>query len=150
MPFAGISHADRVFVAAVLHTRYGGGVDDPVKEPTRQLLDERSAAEVRTLGLALRFAYTLWCGTTDFLSDAWLYREESSLVLEIPPTGSLYVGETVQRRLQILAGSLGATPVVRRRETRRRPAAGRSDTAVANPIGGAMSDEGRRPPARPD
>jgi exopolyphosphatase / guanosine-5'-triphosphate,3'-diphosphate pyrophosphatase len=150
MPFAGISHADRVFVAAVLHTRYGGGVDDPVKEPTRQLLDERSAAEVRTLGLALRFAYTLCGGTTDFLSDAWLYREENSLVLEIPPTGSLYVGEAVQRRLQILAGSLGATPVVRRRETRRRPAAGRSDTTVANPIGGAMSDEGRRPPARPD
>jgi len=94
------------------------GVDDPVKEPTRQLLDERSAAEVRTLGLALRFAYTLCGGTTDFLSDAWLYREENSLVLEIPPSGSLYVGEAVQRRLQILAGSLGATPVVRRREVR--------------------------------
>jgi hypothetical protein len=40
-------------------------------------------------------------------------------VLEIPPTGSLYAGETVQRRLHVLAGSLGATPVVRRRETRR-------------------------------
>src|SRR5439155_8149260 len=63
MPFAGISHTDRVFVAAVLHTRYGGGVDDPVKKPTRQFLDEHEAAEARTLGLALRFAYTL-CGGT--------------------------------------------------------------------------------------
>ena len=35
MPFAGISHADRVFVATVLHTRYGGAADDPVKDPTR-------------------------------------------------------------------------------------------------------------------
>ena len=119
MPFAGISHAERVFVAAVLHTRYGGGADDPVKEPTRQLLDERSAAEVRTLGLALRFAYTLCGGTIDLLSDAPLYRDGNSLVLEIPPTGSLYAGETVQRRLHVLAGSLGATPVVRRRATRR-------------------------------
>ncbi len=115
MPFAGISHADRVFVAAVLHTRYGGGADDPVKEPTGQFLDEHSAAEVRTLGLALRFAYTLCGGTIDLLSDTRLYREENSLILEIPRIDSLYDGETVQRRLHVLAASLGAAPVVRRR-----------------------------------
>ena len=114
------------------------------------MLDERSAAEVRTLGLALRFAYTLCGGTTDFLSDARLYREENSLVLEIPATGSLYVGEVVQRRLQILAGSLGTIPVVRRRETRRKPAAGSSDSTVANRIGSAIAEEARQPPARPD
>ena len=90
MPFAGISHADRVFVATVLHTRYGGAADDPVKEPTRQLLDERAAAEVRTLGLALRLAYTLCGGTIDLLSEVWLGREGDNLVLEIPPTGSLF------------------------------------------------------------
>lgn len=118
MPFAGITHADRVFVAAVLHTRYGGGSDDPVKDPTRQLLDERAAAEVRTLGLALRLAYTLCGGTIDLLSEVWLGREGDRLVLEIPSTGSLFVGETVQRRLDVLARSLGATPVVRRRERR--------------------------------
>jgi hypothetical protein len=57
-------------------------------------------------------------GTIDLLSEVWLGREGDSLVLEIPPTGSLFVGETVQRRLDVLARSLGATPVVRRRETR--------------------------------
>jgi exopolyphosphatase/guanosine-5'-triphosphate,3'-diphosphate pyrophosphatase len=119
MPFAGISHADRVFVATVLHTRYGGATDDAVKDPTRHLLDERVAGEVRTLGLALRLAYTLCGGTIDLLSEVWLGREGNSLVLEIPSTGSLFVGETVQRRLDVLARSLGATPVVRRRETRR-------------------------------
>ena len=118
MPFAGISHADRVFVATVLHIRYAGAADDPVKDPTRQLLDERAAAEVRTLGLALRLAYTLCGGTIDLLSEVWLGREGDSLVLEIPPTGSLFVGETVQRRLDVLARWLGATPVVRRRERR--------------------------------
>jgi hypothetical protein len=46
------------------------------------------------------------------------------LVLEIPPTGSLYVGETVQRRLHALAGSLGAIPVVRRRRETRHMASG--------------------------
>jgi exopolyphosphatase/guanosine-5'-triphosphate,3'-diphosphate pyrophosphatase len=118
MPFPGISHADRVFVATVLHIRYGGAADDPVKDPLRQLLDERAGAEVRTLGLALRLAYTLCGGTIDLLSEVWLGREGDSLVLEIPPTGSLFVGETVQRRLDVLARSLDATPIIRRRERR--------------------------------
>ena len=118
MPFAAISHADRVFVATVLHTRYGGGSDDPIKDPTRPLLDERAVGEVRTLGLALRLAYTLCGGMIDLLFEVWLGREGNSLVLGIPSTGSLFAGETVQRRLDVLARSLGTTPVVRRRETR--------------------------------
>jgi exopolyphosphatase / guanosine-5'-triphosphate,3'-diphosphate pyrophosphatase len=119
MPFAGISHAERVFVATVLHMRYGGAADDPVKEPTRRLLDERAIGEVRTLGLALRLAYTLCGGTIDLLSEVWLGRDGDRLVLEIPSLGSLFVGETVQRRLDVLARVLGASPVVRRREARR-------------------------------
>ncbi len=118
MPFAAISHAGRVFVASVLHTRYGGAADDPVKEPTRQLLDERTAEEVHTLGLALRLAYTLCGGTIDLLSEVWLGREGEGLVLEIPPTGSLFEGETVQRRLEALARSMGAAGVIRRRDPR--------------------------------
>ncbi|MBV8132352.1 MAG: Ppx/GppA family phosphatase [Alphaproteobacteria bacterium] len=118
MPFAAIGHADRVFVATVLHTRYGGAADDPVKDPTRLMLDEQAAGEVRTLGLALRLAYTLCGGTIDLLSELWLGREGDSLVLEIPCSGSLFVGEAVQRRLDVLARSLGTTPVVRRREAR--------------------------------
>jgi exopolyphosphatase/guanosine-5'-triphosphate,3'-diphosphate pyrophosphatase len=120
MPFAGISHADRVFVASVLHTRYGGAADDVVREPTRQLLDERADGEVRTLGLALRLAYTLCGGAVDLLSEVWLGREGNSLILEIPSEDSLFLGETVQRRLDTLARSLSATPVVRPRESRQR------------------------------
>jgi exopolyphosphatase / guanosine-5'-triphosphate,3'-diphosphate pyrophosphatase len=119
MPFAGISHADRVFVATVVYTRYGGTPDDAVEGPTRQLLDERAAGEVRTLGLALRLAHALCGGTTDLLSEVWLGREGDRLVLEIPSTGSLFLGETVQRRLDALARSQGITPLIRRRETRR-------------------------------
>jgi exopolyphosphatase/guanosine-5'-triphosphate,3'-diphosphate pyrophosphatase len=117
-PFAGISHADRVFVAAVLHTRYGGAADDVVKEPTRQLLDERVAAEVLTLGLALRLAYTLCGGTINLLSETWLGLESGILVLEIPSAGSLFLGETVQRRLDALARSLGVSSTMRRRDRR--------------------------------
>ena len=119
MPFAAITHPDRVFVAAALHTRYGGAADDPVKEPTRPLLDPQTAGEVRTLGLALRLAYTVTGGRIELLSDTWLRREGSSLVLEVPPADGLFVGETVQRRLEAVARSIGAAAVLRRRETRR-------------------------------
>jgi exopolyphosphatase / guanosine-5'-triphosphate,3'-diphosphate pyrophosphatase len=116
MPFAAITHSGRVFIGSVLHARYGGAPDDPVMEPTRHLLDDRGAEEVRTLGLALRLAYTLCGGTTDLLSEVWLFREGNRLVLEIPPAGSLFEGETVQRRFDALARSMGAVPVIRRRD----------------------------------
>jgi exopolyphosphatase/guanosine-5'-triphosphate,3'-diphosphate pyrophosphatase len=118
MPFAGISHAERVFLATVLHTRYGGAADDPVKEPTRQLLDERAAAEVRTLGLALRLAYILCGGTVDLLSEVRLGRDGDELVLEVSPADNLFLGETVQRRLDALGRSLGMSAMVRRCERR--------------------------------
>jgi len=119
MPFGGINHADRVFVAAVLHTRYGGATDDAVKEPTRSLLDERVAGEVLPLGLALRLAYTLCGGTIDLLSETWLGLDAGNLILEIPSEDSLFLGETVQRRLDALARSLGTRATVRRRERSR-------------------------------
>jgi len=75
---------------------------------------------VRTLGLALRLAYTLCGGAVDLLSEVRLGREGTSLILEIPPECSLFLGETVQRRLDTLARSLSATPVVRRRDSRQR------------------------------
>jgi hypothetical protein len=45
-----------------------------------------------------------------------LRRADDRLVLEIPSEGSLFVGETVQRRLDAVARSLGATSTIRQRE----------------------------------
>src|SRR5262249_28785755 len=118
MPFAGSTHPDRVFVAAALHARYGGPADDAVKEPTSPLLDERSLQEARTLGLALRLAYTLCAGTIELLSEVRLSRTSSELVLEVPSESSLFVGETVQRRLDAVARSLGVAPMTQQRKIR--------------------------------
>jgi exopolyphosphatase/guanosine-5'-triphosphate,3'-diphosphate pyrophosphatase len=117
MPFAGSTHPDRVFVATALHARYGGPAEDPVKEPTRQLLDDLATQDARTLGSALRLAYTLCAGTIELLSEVRLGRAGNGLVLEVPPESNLFVGETVQRRLDAVARSLGTTAVMRQRET---------------------------------
>ncbi len=117
LPFAGSTHPDRVFVATALHARYGGSAEDPVKEPTQRLLDERATSEARTLGLALRLAYTLCAGSIELLAELGLGRSGDTLTLDVPSESSLFVGETVQRRLDAVARSLGMDAVIRHRET---------------------------------
>jgi exopolyphosphatase/guanosine-5'-triphosphate,3'-diphosphate pyrophosphatase len=117
LPFAGSTHPDRVFVATALHARYGGSAEDPVKEPTERLLDERATDEARTLGLALRLAYTLCAGSIELLAALRLSHSGNTLALDVPSESSLFVGETVQRRLDAVARSLSLSPVIRRRET---------------------------------
>jgi exopolyphosphatase/guanosine-5'-triphosphate,3'-diphosphate pyrophosphatase len=117
LPFAGTTHPDRVFIATALHARYGGPAEDPVKEPTQRLLDEGATHEARTLGLALRLAYTLCAGSIELLAELGLGRSGNTLTLDVPSGSSLFVGETVQRRLDAVARSLGMNPVIRHRET---------------------------------
>ena len=115
MPVAQIAHHERVFIASVLHARYGGSSDDPIKIATRPLLADDDAAEARRLGLALRLAYTLCGGALELLDQVGLAREEDGIVLELPPTGSLFTGEAVQRRLDALGRAFGlATRTARR------------------------------------
>jgi exopolyphosphatase/guanosine-5'-triphosphate,3'-diphosphate pyrophosphatase len=113
LPFAGSTHPDRVFVAIALHARYGGSADDPFTEPAKQLLDEVAIKEARTLGLALRLAYTLCAGSIGLLSDLKLGRSGDTLRLDVPMESSLFVGETVQRRLDAVARSIGGTAMIR-------------------------------------
>jgi exopolyphosphatase/guanosine-5'-triphosphate,3'-diphosphate pyrophosphatase len=119
MPIGAINHQERVFIASVLHARYGGAPDDPIKAQTRPLLDDREAAEARSLGLALRLAYTLCGGALELLNEVHLSRDEGSLRLELPASGSLFQGEAVERRLAALGRALGLTPQTTRRRVRR-------------------------------
>ncbi|HWB49635.1 MAG TPA: Ppx/GppA family phosphatase [Stellaceae bacterium] len=119
MPIGAINHQERVFIASALHARYGGPPDDPIKAPTRILLDDREAAEARSLGLALRLAYTLCGGALELLGEVRLSRADGMLTLEMPETGSLFQGEAVERRLAALGRALGLATQTRRRRERR-------------------------------
>ena len=115
MPVAQLDHEERVFIAAALHARYGGSADDQAKALTRTLLDDSAAAEARSLGLALRLAYTLSGGAFELLDQVQLSREPNGIALELPPTGSLFTGEAVQRRLEALGRALGLSARTLRR-----------------------------------
>lgn len=119
MPFAGLGHADRVFIATALHARYGGAPDDLLKDATRSLLDGSAADGARSLGLALRLAYTLCGGAFDLLTGVSLRPEGDGMILEVPPNDALFGGEAIQRRIDALGRSLGVVMRMRRRASRR-------------------------------
>src|SRR5256885_1288654 len=107
MPVGAIEHSERAFTALAMHARYGGPADDPVKAAALPLLDDDAAAEARSLGLALRLAYTLCGGALDLLDQVLLDAKSNALVLELPASGGLFVGEAVQRRLDALGRAMG-------------------------------------------
>ncbi len=115
MPVGAIEHSERAFIALAMHARYGGPTDDPVKAAALPLLDDDAAAEARSLGLALRLAYTLCGGALDLLDQVLLDAASNTLVLELPASGGLFVGEAVQRRLDALGRALGLATRTERR-----------------------------------
>jgi exopolyphosphatase / guanosine-5'-triphosphate,3'-diphosphate pyrophosphatase len=99
MPFAGIDHGERVFIATALHARYGGATDAPVREQTRRLLAEPDHAVARAIGLALRLGYTLSGGAPGLLTQTRLALRDNEVALHAPADDPLWSGETAQRRL---------------------------------------------------
>ena len=92
---------------ALHNVENGGAPDDPVRAATAPLLDERATADARSLGLGLRLAYTLCGGALTLLDQVRLIRDANGIVLELPPSGSLFTGEAVTRRLDALGRALG-------------------------------------------
>jgi exopolyphosphatase/guanosine-5'-triphosphate,3'-diphosphate pyrophosphatase len=106
MPFAGIDHVERAFLALVLYVRYGGRLDDPQVVVARGLVDSAKAAKANILGLALRLGQTLTGGVTTLLQRTSLTLDEETLYLTLPEDGRVMLGDSVQRRLEAVAKSL--------------------------------------------
>ncbi|MFM2043682.1 MAG: hypothetical protein RLY86_2258, partial [Pseudomonadota bacterium] len=62
MPFAGVDHAERAFLATTSFVRYAGTLDSASLTPARGLLKEGPLQRAYILGLALRLAQTLTGG----------------------------------------------------------------------------------------
>ena len=115
IPFTGIDHAGRAFVALAIHTRYEGRADGPVTRPAWQLLDENGLRQAHVLGLALRLAYTLSAGTPEILRAVRLGLDKGTVHLTVPARQRHMIGEAVERRLDALARAIGRRPDLRLR-----------------------------------
>lgn len=106
-PFIGISHAERVFVAAAIHARYVGKPDDPWLEPAMDLLAANDRRRAQILGRALLLGYRLSGGVPELLDNARLRIDADLVRLEVCTAGRVPDSEVVGDRLKLLAQALG-------------------------------------------
>ena len=106
-PGIGLDHHARAFLALVIAMRYEVESDAGFLRPARLLLDVASTHRAEVLGVALRLAYTLSAGTPDLLAGTALQLSGSRLVLQLEEASGVFAGESVLRRLDRLAQTLG-------------------------------------------
>ena len=106
-PGIGLDHHARAFLALVMAMRYEASEDAEYLRPARLLLDVASARRAETLGVALRLAYTLSAGTPDLLAGTGLAIAGGRLVLRLAENSGVFAGESVMRRLDRLAQTVG-------------------------------------------
>jgi len=107
LPFAGLTHSDRVHLALAIFVRYNGAADSPLVAPVMSLLRKGELEQVQVLGLALRLAHTVSGSAPGLLSRTSLKIKKNELVLQVPEDGTPFVSETVERRLRTLGRAKG-------------------------------------------
>lgn len=110
IPFAGLTHPNRVLLAEAIYVRYNGDPESILVSPVRSLLDPGQQAWVNVVGLALRLAHTLSGSAPGLLSRTALNVSNKKLILKVPEGRNLFISETVERRLKTLARSVGLKP----------------------------------------
>lgn len=106
-PGIGLDHHARAFLALAIAMRYEVDADAPFLRPARLLLDVSTTHRAEVLGVALRLAYTLSAGTPDLLSGTGLRLSGSRLILRLEEDSGVFAGESVMRRLDRLAQTVG-------------------------------------------
>jgi exopolyphosphatase/guanosine-5'-triphosphate,3'-diphosphate pyrophosphatase len=112
MPYAGIDHPGRAFLALTVFCRYTGSSDDPLLKPALDIAGEAYRMRARVLGLALRLAHTMTGGVIPLLAQAPLRLVEDRLELTLTGEAADLAGDVVQRRLDALAAALDRRPAM--------------------------------------
>ncbi|MBT6094876.1 MAG: Ppx/GppA family phosphatase, partial [Rhodospirillaceae bacterium] len=111
LPFAGLTHHDRVLLAVMIFVRYKGDASNPMVSPVRSLLSDQEIEIAESVGLALRLAHNLSGSAPGLLTSTRFEVETDQISLVLPVGGDdgrdIYVSEAVERRLRQLAKSLG-------------------------------------------
>lgn len=107
MPFMGLEHRERAYLALAMHSRYAGLPDAPFAQQARAMLSEDEAKKAEMLGLTLRLAHVLTGGTPGLLPRVRLANALGELSMSVPRDEALYAGEAIEKALDRLARSLG-------------------------------------------
>lgn len=117
IPYVGITHRDRVYLASVVFARYGGNAcADLAKGDFARivgLIDKERHAQALVLGLALRLAHTVSGGVMRLLEQTRLEIAAGTLNLVLAGSARALDGAVVGRRLRSLARARGLKPEIR-------------------------------------
>ncbi|MBX7247557.1 MAG: Ppx/GppA family phosphatase [Caulobacteraceae bacterium] len=108
-PIAGQGHAERAFLAAAVHARYGGASTPYPEAPTiRRLLDEASVQRAKVLGLAMRLGCDLAGRAPAPLRDSSLEFHKTRVVVTADKArADILMGEQTAKRANALAQAMG-------------------------------------------
>jgi exopolyphosphatase/guanosine-5'-triphosphate,3'-diphosphate pyrophosphatase len=110
-PAVGIDHPGRAFLALSLHYRYQG--DEPSAEhPLAQILGPDMLDRARALGYALRLGQTFGGGAPGVLAGTRILVDSETVALIVEPAQSAFIGDTVRRRVEVVAQALGRRGLV--------------------------------------
>jgi exopolyphosphatase / guanosine-5'-triphosphate,3'-diphosphate pyrophosphatase len=107
-PFIGLDHAERVFIAAAMHSRYDGDFEAPCLSPAIDLLNGDSRRRAQILGRAILLAYRFSGGAPTVLKASGLSVEGRRVILQVDKAARAPDSEVVRDRLKSLAKALGA------------------------------------------
>src|SRR5262245_42904146 len=107
LPFIGLDHAERVFIAASIHARYAGKPEASWLFPAIEMLSPAIRRRAQILGPAILLAYRLSGSVPEVLAESRLHIEPDRLRLEVGRTGRAPDSEVVAARLKLLAGAMG-------------------------------------------
>jgi exopolyphosphatase/guanosine-5'-triphosphate,3'-diphosphate pyrophosphatase len=111
-PFVGITHPERVFVAAVIHSRYAGNRDDAVLSPGISLLSSGLRQRALLLGRVLLLGYRISGSVPEILANARLRILSDSIRLEVGKAARVPDSEVISNRLNLVAKAAGVGRVL--------------------------------------
>ena len=114
-PFVGLGHAERVFIATAIHSRYGGNDSAPEIQPALQLLSPSERQRAVVLGRALQLGYRFSGSVPELLTHGRLALAGDTLRLVVSTIEDVPDTEPVRTRLKNVAKALGLrrTEIVR-------------------------------------
>ena len=106
-PFIGLSHPERAFISVAILARYGGKLDDMVKNAVKDLLSVSELRRAEILGRTLLLGHRFSASVPQILRDARIRIDSDAVRLEILDESSIPDSDAVQSRLKQLAKATG-------------------------------------------
>lgn len=106
-PFVGIDHPGRAFMAACIHSRYGGDPNDPALTILAGLTTPARLQRAQILGRAMLTGHRISGSVPALLARTKLRIDSDAVVIEVDDARDAADSDAVRNRLKLLAKAIG-------------------------------------------